>query len=103
MGGRPAVYRWGAVLLMLTASFTFAMLDPSGGWARVVAALLQGGAVVAALSRAQVDGRLRALALTGVVVTVGSALLAVFGGRHRAGVSDAVGAALLVLIPVAIV
>jgi hypothetical protein len=90
-------------MLMLTASFTVGMLDPSGAWPRVVAALLQGGAVVAALSRAQVDGRLRTLALTGVAVTVGSALLAAFGGRYRSGVSDAIGAALLVLIPVAVV
>ena len=103
MDGRPAVYRWGAVLLLLTASFAFAMLDPGGAWPPVVATVLQGGAVVAALSRAQVDGRLRALALTAVAVTVGSAVVAAFGGLHRVGVTDAIDACLLALIPVAIV
>lgn len=103
MGARPAVFRWGAVLLLLTASFTFAMVDPSGAWPPVVAALLQGGAVVAAVSTAQVDGRLRALALIAVTLTVGSALAAAFGGRSWSGARDTLSAGLLLLVPVAVV
>src|SRR5438105_13840465 len=79
------------------------MLAPAAGWAGVVTALLEGAAVLAALSRARVDGRFRTLALTTVAVTVGSSVLAAFGGRHRVGAADVAGAVLLVLVPVAVV
>src|SRR5438132_12047750 len=103
-GGRPlAVYRWGAVLLMLIASFTFAMVAPPDDWPRVVTALLEGAAVVAAVSRAQVDRRLLGLAVAGATVAVATATVAAFGGLYRAGVAEAIDAALLVLVPVAIV
>lgn len=96
-------YRYGVVLLMLTAAFTFAMIAPGGGWARVFTALLQGGAVLAALSRAQAGRRLLGVGLAVVAVTVATAVVAAFVGRHMGGISDLVGAGLLVLVPVAIV
>jgi hypothetical protein len=43
---------------MLAAAFTFAMVAPAGGWARVVNALLQGAAVFSALANAQAGRRL---------------------------------------------
>jgi hypothetical protein len=98
-----AVYRWGVVLLMLTGSFTFAMVAPAGAWARTVAALLEGAAVLAALSRAQVDRRLLGFAAAAVAVTVGAGVGAGFGGRYPGGVADVLDAMLLVLVPVAIV
>lgn len=102
-GSTFAVYRYSVVLFMLTAAFSFAMIAPSGGWTRVVNALLQGGAVLAALSRAQAGRRLLGLGLAAIAVTVGTAVVAAFGSRYLGGVSDLVGAFLLVLVPVAIV
>ena len=62
---QDAFRRYGAVLLLLTATFTFAMIAPTGAWARLVTALLQGGAVLAALSRARADRRLVVIGLIG--------------------------------------
>jgi len=98
-----AFSRYGVVLLVLTAAFTFAMIAPAGGWARVVNALLQGGAVLAALSRARASRRLLGVAIAAVAVTVAVAALSEVGGRLSGGLSDLVGAGLLVLVPVAIV
>jgi len=88
---------------MLTASFTFDMLAPVGARARLVSALLQSAAVLAALSRARVSGRIRGLAVTAVALSVGGAVLSAHGARYRAGVADLISAGLLVLIPVAVV
>ena len=88
---------------MLIASFTFDMLAPVGARARLVSALLQSAAVLAALSRARVSGRIRGLAVTAVALAVGGAVLSALGARYRAGVADLISAGLLVLIPVAVV
>src|SRR3982074_3587656 len=103
-GVRPlAVYRWGMVLLMLIAAFTFAMIAPAGAWPRVVTALLQGTAALAALSRAQVDRRLLGLVAGAVAAAGGIAVEAALSGRYLGGISDVVGAGLLALVPVAVV
>lgn len=99
----PSVYRYGVVLAMLTAAFTFAMIAPPGGWARVVNALLLGGAVLAALSRAHAGRRLVGAGLAATAATVSAALAAAMGGRYLGGLSDLVSAGLLVLVPVGIV
>jgi hypothetical protein len=91
------------VLLLLTAASTFAMIAPPGGWARLVSALLEGGAVLAALSRAQADRRLLLLGVAAVVVTASTATAAWPGARLLGGVADLASACLLVLVPVAIV
>jgi hypothetical protein len=91
------------VLLMLIAAFTFAMIAPAGAWPRVVTALLQGTAALAALSRAQVDRRLLGLVAVAVAAAVGIAVEAALSGRYLGGISDVVGAGLLVLVPVAVV
>lgn len=96
-------YRYGAVLLMLTAAFTFAMIAPGGDWARVANAVLVGGAVLAALSRAHAGRGLLGAALAAATATVAAALAAAVGGRYLGGVSDLVTAGLLVLVPVGIV
>jgi hypothetical protein len=88
---------------MLTASFTFAMVAPAGAWARTVTALLEGAAVLAALSRAQVDRRLLGFAMVAVAVTFGAGVAAGLGGRYPGGVADGLDAVLLILVPVAIV
>jgi Ion channel len=100
--GRLAVYRYGAVLLLLAAAFTFAMIAPTVRWARVVTALLQGAGVMATLSRAGVGHRLYYPAMVAVLVTVAAALVATSAGRYPQGLSDFVGGALLLLVPIAI-
>ena len=97
------MYRYGFVLLALAAAFTFAMVAPSGGWARIVNALLQGAAVMAALSRAGAGRRLFVPAVAATATTIVIAVAAAFEGRFQGGVSDFIGAGLLVLVPVAIV
>jgi len=100
---RQSFYRYGAVLLFLTAVFTFSMVAPAVAWARLVTALLQGGAVLAALSRAGAHRRLLVVALAAVAVTVVAAAAATTGTRTIDGVADLTSAVLLVLVPVAIV
>jgi hypothetical protein len=103
-GGRTdaAVYRYGVVLFLLIAAFTFAMVAPPGGWTRAVNALLQGSAVFAVLSRARVSRRLFRAAVGVFAVAIGSGIAAVFAGPAASGVADMAGAALLALVPVAI-
>jgi len=100
---RQSFYRYGTVLLFLTAVFTFSMVAPAVTWARLATALLQGGAVLAALSRAGANRLLLVAALTAVAVTVGAAAAATTGARTIDGVADLTSAGLLVLVPVAIV
>lgn len=101
---RGPFYRYGVVLLLLTASFTFAMVSPSGAWPHLVSALLQGGAVLVALFRANAERRLLLVGLAAVVVTVVAASAAVAAREGRlVGVADLASAGLLVLVPAAIV
>ena len=102
-GERQAFYRYGVVLLFLTGAFTFAMIAPEVPWARLVSALLQGGAVLAALSRAGANRRLLLVGLVAVAVTVGAAAASATGARAITGAADLTSAGLLVLVPVAIV
>jgi hypothetical protein len=102
-GERQSFYRYGVVLLFLAAVFTFAMVAPAVAWARLATALLQGGAVLAALSRAGANRKLLAVALASVAVTVAAAGVAVIGTRAIVGIADLASAILLVLVPVAIV
>ena len=100
---RQSFYRYGVVLLCLTAVFTFSMVAPAVAWARLATALLQGSAVLAALSRAGANRGLLVGALAAVAVTVAAAAAATTGARAIGGVADLASACLLVLVPVAIV
>jgi hypothetical protein len=100
---RQSFYRYGVVLLFLTAVFTFSMVAPAVPWARLVTALLQGSAVLAALSRAGANRGLLVGALAAVAVTVAAAAAATTGARAIGGIADVTSAGLLVLVPVAIV
>ncbi len=68
-----AEYRFGVVLLLLLATFTFMAAGITGAWTGVVTVLLQGATLIAALSAAQVARRLVRLA---AVVTVGALIVA---------------------------
>lgn len=97
------IYRYGVVLLLLTATFTFVMAAPTGGWARLVNALLFSAAILTLLSRARIGRSLLAGALAMLVITMGCAVAAQFSGRTVQGVADLAIAGLLVLVPVVIV
>jgi hypothetical protein len=62
-----AEYRFGIVLLLLLAAFTFMAAAPTGTWSRPVTLLVQGATLIAALTAA---GVARALVRSAVVVTV---------------------------------
>jgi hypothetical protein len=100
---RQSFYRYGVVFLFLTAVFTFAMVAPAVPWARLATTLLQGGAVLAALSRAGANRRLVAAAIVSIVVTVAAGGAATTGARAIDGIADLASAGLLALVPVAIV
>jgi hypothetical protein len=99
---RETFFRYGVVLLLLTAAFSFAMIAPPVGWARVVSALLQAGAVLAALTRAGADRWLVVLGVSASLITVGAATAAGPGATLVGGGADVASAGLLVLVPVAI-
>lgn len=102
-GNSHAVRRYGFVLVLLAATFTFGMVQPATDWALAVAATLQGAAVLGALSRAGVPRGLVALALILIVLSVGAATSPPHSNAILAGVSNLAAAALLLLVPVAIV
>jgi hypothetical protein len=101
---RWAVYRYGFVLLMLTAAMIVAIVAPPTAWGRALSTLLQLAAVAAALSRAAVSRRLLGVAVVvGAVAAVSGTADLVFGGRYSLGISQLASAALLTLVPVAII
>lgn len=101
---RWAVYRYGFVLAMLTAAMIVSILAPPTAWGRALSTLLQLAAVSAALSRAEVSRRLLLVAVVvGGVAFIGGIADVVLGGRYALGISQLASAALLTLVPVAII
>ncbi len=101
---RPwAVYRYGAVLLMLTTAMLVGIVAPPSGWGRFSGTVLQLAAVLAALSRAGVSRRLLGVAVAVGMIAVASGIAdPLFGGGGARGVAQLADAALLALVPVAI-
>lgn len=98
------MYRYGFVLLMLTAAMIVAILAPPTSWGRALSTLLQLAAMSAALSRAGVSRRLLVVAVAvGAVALVSGIVDLLVGGGYALGVSQLAVAALLVLVPTAIV
>lgn len=101
---RWTVYRYGFVLLMLAAAMIVAIVAPPTAWGSFLSILLQLAAVSAALSRAGVSRRLLGVAVAmGAVALVSGIADRLLGGRYALGVSELAAAALLALVPVAIV
>lgn len=96
------VYRYGVVLLLLTTTFTFVMVAPTGGWEQVVNALLFSAAILTLLGHTRVSRPLLVVALGMLVLAIGGAVVARFSGRLVEGVADLAIAGVLVLVPVAI-
>jgi hypothetical protein len=69
-GTRVPEYRFGVVLLLLFATFAFLASGPSGDWVAVVAVVLQGATLLAALSASGVSRGLWSLAVAVVLVAL---------------------------------
>jgi hypothetical protein len=67
------VRRYGVVLLLIIASFTFITAAPEANWARFVIALLQGATLLAALRAGHVSRRVRRI---GLMVVLGGVIAA---------------------------
>jgi drug/metabolite transporter (DMT)-like permease len=97
-----AEYRFGLVLLLLLATFTFLAAGLTGTWTGVVAVLLQGATLIAALSAAQVPrGLVRVAALVTLVALVVAATAPTSGAEPN-GLVALLSALLVGLAPVAI-
>lgn len=97
-----AVYRYGFVLLLLLAAALYGILAPASNGGKFLSTLLLLAAVAAALSRAGVSRRLLGVAVAIGAVAVGSGAAGFVGGRYALGVAQLATAALLALVPVAI-
>ncbi len=97
-----AEYRFGLVLFLLLVTFTFLAAGLTGTWTGVVAVLLQGATLLAALSAAQVPRglvRLAALVSAGALVVAATAPTS---GKEPNGLVALLGALLVGMAPVAI-
>jgi voltage-gated potassium channel len=84
---RVPAYRFGVVLLLLLATFIFLASGPSGDWVPLVAVVLQGATLLAALSAAGAARALWRVAVVVVLVALVSASTALFIGGDRANAS----------------
>ncbi len=77
---RLSGYRFGVVLLLLLVTFIFLASGPTGNWAALVAVVLQGATLLAALSAAEAHRALWRIALVVILVTLASAVVGVIVG-----------------------
>ena len=77
---REPAYRFGIVLLLLFATFAFLASGPTGNWVALVAVVLQGATLLAALSASGASRALWRLAVLVVLVGLASATAALFLG-----------------------
>lgn len=77
---RVPAYRYGIVLLLLLATFVFLASGPTGNWVALVAVLLQGATLLAALYASGASRHLRRLALLVVLIGLLAGLVALFVG-----------------------
>ena len=73
-------YRYGIVLLLLFATFVFLAIGPTGDWVPLVAVVLQGATLLAALSASGSSRRLWRIAVIVVVISLGSATVGLIVG-----------------------
>jgi hypothetical protein len=97
-------YRFGAVLLLLLATFIFLASGPTGDWVPLVAVVLQGATLLAAFYASGVGHRLWRLAVVVVLAAFVSAFVAIFiGGDKLNGTLFLVNLLLVGAAPVVIV
>jgi hypothetical protein len=80
-------YRFGVVLLLLFATFVFLASGPTGDWVAVVAVVLQGATLLAALSASGVSRGLWSLAVAVVLVALVAAGWQVVAGGDKVSAS----------------
>jgi voltage-gated potassium channel len=98
-----AEYRFGIVLLLLLATFTFMAAAPTGTWSRPVTLLLQGATLIAALWAAGVPRHLvRSAVLVTVVAFVAIAATVPISGTELDGIVAVLNALLVAIAITAI-
>jgi hypothetical protein len=101
---RVPAYRFGVVLLLLLATFIFLASGPSGDWVPLVAVVLQGATLLAALSASGAARALWRVAVVVVLVALVSASTALFIGGNEVSASLFLLSLLLVgTAPIAII
>ncbi len=97
-------YRYGIVLLLLFATFVFLAIGPTGDWVPLVAVVLQGATLLAALSASGSSRRLWRIAVIVVVISLGSATVGlIVGDKNLTGSLFLLNLLLVAGAPVAIV
>jgi hypothetical protein len=77
---RMPAYRYGIVLLLLFATFVFLAVGPTGDWVPLVAVVLQGATLLAALSASGSSRKLWRIAVAVVVISLVSATVGLIVG-----------------------
>ena len=80
---RVPAYRFGIVLLLLFATFIFLATGPTGDWVPLVAVILQGATLLAALSASGAHRTLWRIAVAIVVVSMVSATIGLVVGEKQ--------------------
>jgi len=100
--GEDAVYRFGLVLLLLLATFTFMMAAPTDAWTDPTFVFLQGATLLAALSASGVHRRLVRVALVVTLVAFVATVAVAVNGTDSSGFVPLVNTCLVAVAPVAI-
>lgn len=101
---RMPAYRYGIVLLLLFATFVFLAVGPTGDWVALVAVVLQGATLLAALSASGTGRKLWRIAVVVVIIALVSATVGLFvGNRHFTGSLFVLNLLLVAGAPVAII
>ncbi len=79
---RVPAYRFGIVLLLLLATFVFLAVGPTGDWVPLVAVILQGATLLAALSASSSSRRVWRVAVVVFVISLVSATIGLFVGER---------------------
>jgi Ion channel len=103
-GTRTPAYRYGIVLLLLFATFVFLAIGPTGDWVPLVAVVLQGATLLAALSASGAGRRLWRIAVAVIVVSLVSATVGlIVGDKNLTGSVFVLNLLLVAGAPVVIV
>jgi Ion channel len=101
---RTPAYRYGIVLLLLFATFVFLAVGPTGDWVPLVAVVLQGATLLAALSASGSSRRLWRIAGAVIVISLVSATVGlIVGDKNLTGSLFVLNLLLVAGAPVVIV
>jgi Ion channel len=101
---RVPAYRFGIVLLLLFVTFVFLVSGPTGDWVPIVAVVLQGGTLLAALFAAGAGRGLWRVAVIVVLLALASATIqSLVGGKRVTGSLYVLSLLLVAAAPAAII